>query len=146
MTYPTTIKGQRVVLQLGDGATPTEAFTIVCGITSKGLQRTRKTNDSEVWDCTDPEALPIIERDAGASDWTISGSGQAVATVLDSLEAAYESAVSSNWKLVFLDSSGAATRTYSGAAYITDLSITANNGSKAEISISLSGDGALTQT
>ncbi|AIT81596.1 phage tail tube protein [Novosphingobium pentaromativorans] len=143
MTYPTTIKGQRVLLQLGDGATPTEAFTTVCGITTKGLQRTRQTQDTVLWDCTDPEASPITEREILAGDWTMNGSGQAVLSVLDDLEAAYDAA--SNWKLNFVDSSGTTVRSYTGNAIMTDLTLGAVNGDKCSISITLSGNGVLTK-
>jgi len=140
MSYPTTIKGQKIGLRLGDGADP-EVFTVVCGITSKGLQRTRAVNDAVVWDCADPDALPITEREMAAGDWTISGSGQAVAAELDRLEAAYETGA--NWQIVFFGTGSTVTRSYTGSAIMTDLNLGAVNGEKASISITLSGNGEL---
>ncbi|NML11303.1 hypothetical protein HHL08_14300 [Sphingobium sp. AR-3-1] len=142
MSYPTTIKGQKVALQLGDGAS-TEVFTTVCGITTKGLQRTRAVNDSEVWDCTDPDALPLTEREMGAGDWTITGEGQAVAAELDRIEEAFEAAA--NWQIVFFGTGTTITRTYRGNAIMTDLNLGAVNGQKASISLTLSGNGELTK-
>lgn len=140
MSYPTTIKGQKIVLQLGDGASP-EVFTTVCGLNTRGLQRSRQANDAQIWDCTDPDALPIIERESGASDWTINGEGYAVATELDRIEEAFETPA--NWRLVFFGSGTTAVRTYRGNAIMTDLNIGATNGEKASISLTLSGNGEL---
>lgn len=141
MTYPTTVKGTKVALQLGDGASPTEAFTTVCGITTKGLQRTRAVNDAVVWDCNDPDAAPITERDMAAGDWSISGSGQAVVAELDRIEDAYETPA--NWRIVFFGAGTTIVRSYTGNAIMTDLNLGAVNGEKATISITLSGNGEL---
>jgi predicted secreted protein len=140
MSYPTTVRGQKVALQLGDGASP-EVFTTVCGITTKGLQRTRAVNDAVVWDCTDPDALPITEREAAAGDWSISGSGQAVVAELGRLEEAYETPA--NWRIVFFGTGTTVVRSYTGNAIMTDLNLGAVNGEKATISLTLSGNGAL---
>src|SRR5689334_14787154 len=110
MAYPTTHKGQKVALQIGDGATPTEGFTTVCGITTKGLQRTTQTGDTIVWDCGDPDAPPTIERDQLSQDWSISGSGQAVLAHLDDIEAAYDTA--QNWRIVFFGTGSTIVRSY----------------------------------
>jgi len=140
MSYPTTIKGQKVALQLGDGADP-EVFTVVCGITTKGLQRTRAVNEAVVWDCTDPDALPLTEREMAAGDWTISGSGQAVVAELDRLEAAFETGA--NWSIVFFGTGSTVVRSYTGNAIMTDLNLGATNGEKATVSLTLSGNGEL---
>lgn len=141
MTYPTTIKGQKWALMLGDDADP-QVFTVVCGITTKGLQRTNQTGDTTVWDCTNPDAPPIIERDILAGDWTISGSGQAVLAELDRLEEAL--ATPSDWRLVLYGTGTTVVRTYTGNAIMTDLTINAVNGQRAEVSLTLTGNGVLT--
>lgn len=140
MSYPTTLKGQKVALQLGNGAEP-EVFTTVCGITTKGLQRTRAVSDSENWDCADPDALPLTEREMGAGDWTMSGEGQAVVAELDRIEEAYEAGA--NWQMVFFGTGATIVRTYRGNAIMTDLNLGAVNGQKANLSLTLSGNGAL---
>lgn len=142
MSYPTTHKGQKIALQLGDGADP-ETFTTVCGLTTKGLQRTNRTSDTEVWDCTDPDAQPQIERDILAGDWTMNGSGQAVLAELDRIEAAYEAAA--NWRMVFFGTGTTIVRSYTGEAVMTDLTIGAVNGQRASVSLTLSGSGTLAQ-
>lgn len=144
MAYPTTHKGQKVALQRGDGADP-EAFATICGITTKGLQRTRQTTDTTVWDCTDPDLPPIIERDILNGDWTLTGSGQAVLTALDNLEADYEDGEAHTYRLVFFGTGTTVVRSYTGAVIITDLTIGAVNGERASISLTLAGSGELTR-
>lgn len=140
MAHPTTIKGQKVVLQLGDGDSP-EEFTVVCGITTKGLQRTNQTGDTITWDCTDLDAPPEIERDILSSDWTMNGSGQAVLTELERLENVFDTVW--NWRMVFFGTGSTIVRSYTGAAIMTDLTIGAVNGERVSVSLTLSGSGAL---
>lgn len=142
MSYPATVKGQKVALMLGNGADP-EVFTAVCGITTKGLSRTNQTGDTTVWDCTDPDAAPVIERDILAGDWSMSGSGQAVMAELDRLEDALQTA--STWQIVFYGTGTTIARKYTGSAIMTELTINAVNGARAEVSLSLVGNGPLLQ-
>lgn len=140
MSKPVTIRGQKWALLLGNGADP-EVFTPVCGITTKGLQRTNQTSDTVVWDCEDPDAQPSIERDILAGDWNMSGAGQAVLAELDRLEAALKSI--ETWRLVLYGTGTTIVRTYTGPAVMTDLTIGAANGGRATISLSLAGAGEL---
>ena len=140
MSYPTLIKGQKIALRLGDGESP-EVFTVVCGITTRGFQRTRAVNETQVWDCENPDALPLTDREEGASDWTISGSGQAVVAELDRLEAAFETPA--NWEIVFFGTGATVIRSYRGRAIMTDFTINGVNDEKASISLTLSGTGEL---
>lgn len=140
MSYPTLIKGQKVAAQLSDGGSP-PVFTTICGVTTKALNRTRKVNETENWDCADPDALPLTEREASTSDWTVPISGQAVLAELDRIEAAFETP--SEWRIVLFGSGTTIVRSYTGTAIMTDLNIGATNGEKATISFTLSGTGAL---
>lgn len=140
MSYPTTVKGQKVVLQLSDGAEP-PVFTTVCGITTKGIQRTRKVNESENWDCADPDALPLTEREASTADWSLSGNGQAVLAELPRIDGAFETP--SDWRMVWYGTGTTIVRTETGNAIMTDLTIGAVNGEKATISLTLQGNGEL---
>jgi len=142
MSYPTTVKGQKIAVQLGNGATP-EVFTTVCGVTDKGFQRTRQTSDVVVWDCTNPDAPPITESDILSGSWTISIGGQVVLAELDRLEEAYDTP--DTWRIVLFSTGTTVVRSYTGTAIMTDFNITANNGSRATVAITLKGDGELVQ-
>lgn len=51
--------GQFKIL-VGDGATPTEAFAIICGVTSKGVSYSTETVETGIPDCSD-EDLPSFK-------------------------------------------------------------------------------------
>lgn len=134
------LKSTRVMIALGDGATP-EVFTAICGITSKGLQQTRATNDTVDWDCTDPDATPITIRDTGATDWSITGSGMLARNRYADLQAAFEDPNPANWRFVFDEKAGdeIIDGYHQGPGLLTDFSVTAENGNYLQISLTITG-------
>ena len=75
MAQPTTIKGQSITVLYGDGATPTEVFTIFCGLTTKSLSEQVNTSDTFIDDCADPDAIALRVIDIQGYQWEISGEG-----------------------------------------------------------------------
>lgn len=63
------------IIEIGDGATPTEEFTPICGLTSKGINFSAETVTSEVPDCDDEDLPSWMEKDVKAVGASISGSG-----------------------------------------------------------------------
>jgi len=138
------LKSTRVYIAIGDGETP-EVFTAICGITTKSLQQTTATNDTTDWDCTDPDAAPIIVRDVGAKDWSISGSGLLARNKLADLQAAFDSGNPTNFRFVFDEAAGneIVDGSYAGPGIVTDFSITGENGAYLQISLTIQGAGQL---
>lgn len=138
------LKSTRVYIALGNGATP-EVFATICGITSKGLQQTRATNDTVDWDCANPDATPITVRDTGATDWSISGSGLLARNKLADLQTAFDDPNASTWRFVFDEAAGneIVDGYYQGPALLTDLNITGENGQYLNISLTITGADAL---
>jgi hypothetical protein len=66
--------GDTVVL-LGDGATPTEAFTAPCGLTQLTLTVNFDTQQTVVPDCADPDLPAWTETDVTSLTMTIGGQG-----------------------------------------------------------------------
>lgn len=146
MAYTDKLKSTRVAIMMGDGATPTEVFSPMCGITTKGFQQTRATNDTVDWDCADPDATPVTVRDAGATDWTISGSGLLHRPLLADVQEAFDSGNPTNFRFMFDEPTGSEVIDgyYQGPGFITDLNITGNNGEYVNISITISAAGPKT--
>ena len=48
-------------IKIGDGATPTEAFTLICGIETVGLSEAAQTSERQLRDCAAP-ATPLVAR------------------------------------------------------------------------------------
>ncbi|OGT55479.1 MAG: hypothetical protein A3E01_09225 [Gammaproteobacteria bacterium RIFCSPHIGHO2_12_FULL_63_22] len=143
MAYTNKLKGTRVAIMIGDGATP-EVFTTLCGISTKGFQQTRATSDTTDWDCADPDAIPVITRDVNATDWSISGSGLLHRPLLATLQAAYDTTTTTNFRFYFDEASGdeVISGYYEGPGIVTDLNITATNGEYIQISLTITAGGA----
>lgn len=144
MAFTDKLKGTRLVLAMGDGATP-EVFSPMCGISQKGLQQTRQTSDTTDWDCADPDATPITIRDINQSDWSVSGSGLMHRPLVPLVQAAFDTTDPVNFRVVFDEKSGdeVIDGYYQGPGVITDFSITGNNGEYAQVSITIQGAGKL---
>lgn len=141
MAYTTDrLKSTRVSIALGDGATP-EVFTALCGITTKGLQQTRATNDSTDWDCADPDAPPVTIRATGATDWSITGSGLLARNRLADLQEAFDNPNPVKWRFMFDEATGdtVVDGYYEGPALLTDLNVTGENGNYLQISLTITG-------
>lgn len=89
MAQPTTTKGGRFRVLLGDDADPIE-YAAPCGFLSKSLTMTKGLEDVQLPDCEDPDKVPWLGRDATSLGMTISGEGvlasESVETWLDAWE------------------------------------------------------------
>lgn len=145
MAYTDKIKSTRVAIMRGDGATP-QVFAPMCGLTTKGFQQTRATSDTTDWDCTDPDATPITVRDAGATDWTISGSGLLHRPLLALVQADFDNSNPTDYRFAFDEAVGDTVINgyYQGPGFITDLNIGATNGEYVNVSMTISAAGPKT--
>lgn len=144
MAYTTKVKSTLVGIAMGNGATPTELFAPLCGINTKGFTQTRQTSDTTDWDCADPDALPIVVRDLGPADWSITGSGLLHAPLLATLQEAFEASDPVNFRFTFDDST--IDGYYQGPGIVTSLEINGTNGEYVQISITITAAGPLTFT
>jgi hypothetical protein len=74
MAQPTTLRATKLLIQLGDGASP-EVFAAPCAITAKGINFTANTQDDEIADCDDPDAPIWVARGISSLSAGITGSG-----------------------------------------------------------------------
>lgn len=148
MAAPTTLKFGAGAFYIGDGATPTEVFTKLCGFTEMELTIDKETNDSTVPDCDDPDAAAWTERDVVSLSWSMTFSGVLAKEALPLLEA---ETLQSDTTNIRLDLAGAGTgagtpnKRYAGRAHINH-SITGSRGEKWQVEVTVTGDGALTVT
>lgn len=68
-------KGRLLLIKIGDGATPTEAFTTLCGLKSKTLTINNNEIDVTTADCADPGGPLWTEVMDGAKRVSVSGNG-----------------------------------------------------------------------
>jgi predicted secreted protein len=87
MAQPKILRGTYFVIMKGDGATPTEAFTALCGLKTRTFRGQINTNDIFTRDCADPEDVPVRNIIATGKQWTLSGEGDLDRNNIDSLQA-----------------------------------------------------------
>jgi hypothetical protein len=75
MAAPTTVPGSKFIVEIGDGATPTESFDVPCSITSKGVVFTGTPQENTVRDCDNPAAPTWIARTMSSLSAEFTGSG-----------------------------------------------------------------------
>lgn len=141
MARPVTLAATKLLIQVGDGNSP-EVFAEPCGLTTKGINFTKGTNDINVPDCADPEAPAWTERGVVSLSSTISGSGILAMEARATWWAWYASTVSRHCR-VKLDNP-----TYggyfSGLFHLTRLDMSAALGNKVAVTAELINDGQIT--
>ena len=143
MAQATTIKGGKIAVKLGDGASP-EVFSSPCGLTQRGLTLSKNLNDVTIPDCDDPDKVAWLGRDAASLSMSISGEGVLAS---ESIEAWMDAAESIDSVDVQVDIEfPATTYTYAGKMHVESFEIGANNGERATITVSMQSDGEMTRT
>jgi hypothetical protein len=99
MARPTTIRGSKLLIKIGNGATP-EVFTAPCALNAKSFNRSASTNDFNVADCDDPDAPVWTERAKEALSAGITGSGTLAQESLDLWEDFYDNQDPQNVQIV----------------------------------------------
>jgi Phage tail tube protein len=148
MAQATTLRFGKGILYQGDAATPTEAFTAICGVTQVELKLDKDINSIVIPDCSDPDAAAWVGAEVASQSWNLSASGVMAKESYPELEECALAAISRNFKLRlvgFGTGSGTPDRMYAGAGHVT-LSITGERGGRWEVQVDISGDGALTAT
>jgi len=140
MAQATTIKGGKVRVKLGDDAAPI-AYIAPCGLTQRSLTLTKNLNEVSIPDCTDPDKVDWIGRDAASLSMSISGEGVLASESIEAWLDAWESidSVPVQVEIVF----PATTYTYTGKMHVENLEVGANNGERATINVSMQSDGEM---
>lgn len=141
MTAVSHIRGVKLVLKVGDGET-VEAFTTKCSINAeRGITFTSTLTGTPIPDCTDPELLAVISNDK--TDYSASITGGGILNVGDELFFFnwLKSPDPKNCKVI-VDTTGGTT--FTASWHLNEFSITGSREGKAECSISLTSDGAIT--
>jgi hypothetical protein len=148
MAAPVTARFGAGFIELGDGATPTEVFTKICGFNSIEVTFDKDLNDTTVPDCDDPDAPAWVERDVVSQSASFQCSGVAAKDALPLIEAAVLSATSRNVRITIAGfGSGGATpnKRYAGKFHVKH-TLKGERGNKWEIDFEGENDGAVAIT
>ena len=141
MTTSTLQRGTSFRLLMGDGATPTEAFTLVCIATTLKFDQKVETDDAMVPDCTSPDNIPTRQSVVKGQTFDLAFSGKADFSKFKAINTVFTGGAVRNFQ-VFLSGTGAnGGGTYQGGAIITDLSIDKNENGMVSFSCALKGQG-----
>ncbi|PZU95624.1 MAG: hypothetical protein DI527_01035 [Chelatococcus sp.] len=146
MAQPTVLSFGKGLLFLGDAADP-EVFAKICGFNSIRLQLEKDTNDVTIPDCDDPDAPAWRATDVLNLSWSVECEGIMAKEAEPLLWAAMNRAEATSLRLRlvgFATGSGTPDLQFSGKAHIT-ASISGERGNKFQISMTGTGDGALTR-
>lgn len=141
-----TLNGEKLLVQIGDGASP-ETFTHDCLInTERGIAFSADTQEFIVPDCAAPEdpAWKVIEKDGLSA--SISGAGMLHTSSVETWFDWFKDADTKNVR-VKIDVAGADGGGYwEGAFHLTGMEITGTRKEKSTVSVTLASSGALTWT
>lgn len=133
--------GSKILIRIGDGATPTEAFAHPCLInSSRSVQESATTVDSVVPDCADPDAPAWTQREKDALSVTITGEGLVNKADVAAYQAWLRQAANKNVQYTVDDN----TTNMQGAFHLTEFQVSGERKEKAQVSITLVSDGAVT--
>lgn len=147
MAQPTVLSFGKGLVFMGDGADP-EVFAKICGFNSISLQVEKDTNDVTIPDCDDPDAPAWRATDVLSIAWTAEFQGIMAKEAEPLLWAAINSGVAVNIRLRlvgFGSGTGTPDLQFAGAAHIGG-AISGERGNKYQISVTATGDGALTRS
>src|SRR5690606_36580001 len=91
MAKPSTTKGGRFRVLLGDDQDNPVQYAAPCGFTSKSLTMTKGLEEVILPDCDDPALVPWVGQDATSISMTVSGEGVLAAESIDAWLEAWES-------------------------------------------------------
>lgn len=140
MAQATTTKGGKIRVLLGDAADPI-VYTSPCGFTQRSITLNKGLEEVQIPDCTDPDKVDWVGRDATSLSMAISGEGVLAAESVDAWLEGFESVdsipVKVEWEFP------AKTITWTGFMHIESMEVGANNGQRATNNVSLQSDGEM---
>lgn len=145
MSFPTEIDFGQILM--GDGATPTEVFTVICGIENGTVNNVINSSDVFRRDCAKPGKPASRKVKVSGKQWDVTGAGVANTAQFAALGTAL--GISKNYKILVgkRDGTDAGTLlgTFSGQAVLTAHNISFDQES-GTMEVTLAGENDLTWT
>ena len=142
MARPTTYSAKKLLILLGDGGSP-ETFAAPCGLTTRGINFSKETNDVTVPDCDDPDLPAWTERAVRTLSATVSGSGILAAEAFETWREAFLATDAVNARIKIDDTLVNGGGYFAGAFHLDQFNVTGEIGNKIQVEISMSSDGAV---
>jgi len=146
MALPVPLPGYKFRLLMGDGATPTEAFTFICTANTVKVAQKLNTDEQFLSDCTSPDLLPQRVIIPTGDQWDITFSGICDALRFQTLQTAYKAGVAKNWQLLMSGTAADGGGQWQGSALMTQLDLGKSNNGLPTFDSTLNGTGPWTWT
>lgn len=133
----------RLIVQLGDGATPTEAFAHTCGANSFNIKLTNNLGEATVLDCDDPlDAPAVIVRHLESQDTSVTIAGTVTTAAFAMWRLWADTAVEKNIRIL-IDESLANNGGYWGLpAFLSDFELVKESSGKVQFTGTITGAGS----
>jgi len=139
-------RGVKLVLKVGDGASP-GAFTALCTINAeRGVTFNAQTNDATIPDCADLEAIAFLAREKQSLSVDFSGGGMSDKANVKTLWDWWVGEDSKNCQIVLDDDTAGNVITFEGAFHLTQFELSGNRGEKVTSTMTLASDGIVEAT
>lgn len=139
MAQPTVLVGTKLLILVGDGATP-EVFSQPCGLTTRGIDFSASTNTTLIPDCDDPEAPAWEAKDVNGLSAQVTGSGVMAVESFDTWNDWFQNGEANNVQIKLDDS---ALGYWAGAFILSALKYSGTRGQKVNVDITLVNTGAV---
>lgn len=142
MAKPTTLRWTKLSIWPGDGASPEDFTSAVCGLNAKTFNIAGETSDANVPDCDDPDAPSWTERVIRALSSGVSGSGLMAEETFATWRTWALSGEAKNVRIVVDQSTPGY---FQGSYVLTNFELSGNEGDgKMGVSVTLASDGPVT--
>lgn len=145
MAQAVVASGSKVLIQLGDGASP-EVFAHPCGITTKAVNQETTVNEVDIPDCSDEDAISWIGIEPQNRQMTVTGSGVLDKTELVNYRTFFALATAKNVRVNMNLGVGTGGGYWAGGMRLTTFNITGEKGQKIQVEITLRSDGEMAWT
>lgn len=143
MAPPKKYTGDKLLIQIGDGASP-EQFAHDCLINQeRGTQYGTQTNEEYLPDCDDPDAIPSRSIDITGNSMTITGAGTMNSTSWQTWFDWWQSGDAKNVMVKENIPAAAGGGTESGAFKLTSLQRTGSYKQSVTVQVTLESDGPI---
>ena len=133
---------KRLIIQLGDGATPAEAFAHTCGANTFGITLTNNLGENTVLDCTNPLDVPaVIVRHLESQDTGVTISGMVTTEAWPTWLAWADDGVEKNIKLLLDEAAADNGGFWVLPAYLASMELNKESSGKVSFSATISGAG-----
>lgn len=134
-------RGVKLVLKVGDGASP-EQFTAICTINGqRAIKFSSTTNEFPDIDCSDPDAVAWVLTEKTNLKATISGAGTLNTPDVQTMYDWLTDPDSKNCQIVVDVPEADGGVIFEGAFHLTDFDITGDRGAKMTSTLNLTSDG-----